>query len=170
MDPRASPRTIDTFARDASATRQWPELRFDLPELRYPARLNCAAELRHVPPDGRPARSAPRRAAWTYGELRAARGPARTPPHRRPRGSSPATGAAARAPPPRVLAAAGWRAEAGAIAVHVPAQAAPARAEPVCESAEVRHALCDVRSVDDSPGPACRLSLTAYGGDSPATC
>jgi 2-aminobenzoate-CoA ligase len=36
----------DTFARDNLPPRaQWPELRFDLPELRYPARMNCAAEL-----------------------------------------------------------------------------------------------------------------------------
>ena len=38
---------IDTFARDALPPRElWPELRFDrIPELAYPARLNCAAEL-----------------------------------------------------------------------------------------------------------------------------
>lgn len=37
---------IDTFARDNLPPRQaWPELIFDLPELRYPAHMNCAAEL-----------------------------------------------------------------------------------------------------------------------------
>ncbi|MBL8380539.1 MAG: AMP-binding protein [Burkholderiales bacterium] len=37
---------VDTFARDRLPPRAlWPELRFDLPELRYPARLNAAAEL-----------------------------------------------------------------------------------------------------------------------------
>ncbi|MDB5804787.1 MAG: 2-aminobenzoate-CoA ligase [Betaproteobacteria bacterium] len=36
----------DTFARDRlPPAKQWPELRFDLPELQYPARLNAAAEL-----------------------------------------------------------------------------------------------------------------------------
>src|SRR3954469_3724198 len=36
----------DTFARDNLPPRdQWPEFRFDLPELKYPARMNCAAEL-----------------------------------------------------------------------------------------------------------------------------
>ena len=36
----------DTFARDnLPPRRQWPEMRFDLPELQYPARLNCAVEL-----------------------------------------------------------------------------------------------------------------------------
>ena len=37
---------IDTFARDSLPPReQWPELIFDLPELQYSSRLNCAAEL-----------------------------------------------------------------------------------------------------------------------------
>ena len=37
---------IDTFARDNLPPRaQWPEFRFDLPELKYPARMNCAAVL-----------------------------------------------------------------------------------------------------------------------------
>ena len=34
----------DTFARDNLPPKeQWPELRFELPELQYPDRLNCAA-------------------------------------------------------------------------------------------------------------------------------
>jgi 2-aminobenzoate-CoA ligase len=37
---------VDTFARDKLPSRnRWPELIFELPELRYPNRLNCAAEL-----------------------------------------------------------------------------------------------------------------------------
>jgi 2-aminobenzoate-CoA ligase len=42
---------IDTFARDnLPAKDQWPELLFEVPEVRYPARMNCAAELvdRHL--------------------------------------------------------------------------------------------------------------------------
>ena len=36
----------DTFARDRLPPReQWPELIFDLPELQYPERLNCATEI-----------------------------------------------------------------------------------------------------------------------------
>src|SRR5262245_41912251 len=36
----------DLFVRDNLPPRRaWPELRFALPELKYPARLNCAAEL-----------------------------------------------------------------------------------------------------------------------------
>jgi 2-aminobenzoate-CoA ligase len=37
---------VDTFARDNLPPRdQWPEFRFDLPELQYPERLNCATLL-----------------------------------------------------------------------------------------------------------------------------
>ena len=37
---------IDTFARDNLPPRKyWPEFSFDLPEVKYPARMNCAAEL-----------------------------------------------------------------------------------------------------------------------------
>src|SRR3954468_20928244 len=40
----------DTFCRDNLPPRvQWPELRFDLPELRYPGRMNCATELLDKP-------------------------------------------------------------------------------------------------------------------------
>ncbi len=36
----------DTFALDNLPPRAfWPEMRFDLPELKYPARMNCAVEL-----------------------------------------------------------------------------------------------------------------------------
>ena len=37
---------VDTFARDNLPPRaQWPEFQFPLPELQYPARLNCAGVL-----------------------------------------------------------------------------------------------------------------------------
>jgi 2-aminobenzoate-CoA ligase len=37
---------LDTFARDNLPPRElWPDLSFDLPELHYPGRLNCAVEL-----------------------------------------------------------------------------------------------------------------------------
>ena len=37
---------LDTFARDNLPARElWPEFSFDLPELRYPERLNCATGL-----------------------------------------------------------------------------------------------------------------------------
>jgi 2-aminobenzoate-CoA ligase len=37
---------VDTFARDnLPPRREWPEFLFDVPEVRYPERMNCAAEL-----------------------------------------------------------------------------------------------------------------------------
>ena len=63
----------DHFARDhLPPLDQWPELRFDLPELEYPVRLNCVAELL----DAAVARGAGERVAvrgeslvWTYAQL-----------------------------------------------------------------------------------------------------
>jgi 2-aminobenzoate-CoA ligase len=71
MSPSAH---IDTFARDHLPPRElWPEFLFDLPELQFPPRLNCAAELLDrwvqagqgerrcvVAADG---------TAWSYGQL-----------------------------------------------------------------------------------------------------
>ena len=65
---------IDTFARDHLPPReQWPALIFDLPELQYAERLNCAVELldRNVA-DGNGGRIAiigADGAAWTYVDL-----------------------------------------------------------------------------------------------------
>src|SRR5262245_36002987 len=37
---------VDTFARDNLPARAlWPEFKFELPELKYPERLNCVTEL-----------------------------------------------------------------------------------------------------------------------------
>ncbi|MFR9727757.1 AMP-binding protein [Saccharopolyspora sp. MS10] len=68
---------LDSFCRDRlPADEEWPELLFDLPELRYPAQLNAASELLDTTiarygPD-RPALRAPEPdpVTWTYGELR----------------------------------------------------------------------------------------------------
>jgi 2-aminobenzoate-CoA ligase len=64
---------LDTFARDNLPPRaQWPEFLFELPELQYPQRLNCATALldRHVA-DGRGSRVCIRApgVTWTYAEL-----------------------------------------------------------------------------------------------------
>ncbi len=41
---------LDSFARDnLPPSGEWPELLFELPELKYPARLNCATELLDKP-------------------------------------------------------------------------------------------------------------------------
>jgi len=64
---------VDTFARDHLPPRdQWPDLIVDLPELQYPPRLNCVAELvdAHVSA-GRGNRIAVvgEHLRWTYAEL-----------------------------------------------------------------------------------------------------
>jgi 2-aminobenzoate-CoA ligase len=65
---------VDTFCRDnLPPLDHWPEFRFDLPELRYPDRLNCAVALlddvidRHGA--DRPCLLSPDGERWTYGEL-----------------------------------------------------------------------------------------------------
>jgi len=64
---------IDTFARDnLPPPETWPELLFDLPELDYPARLNCAAVLlQGALAKGWGPRTAIRAPGvhWTYAEL-----------------------------------------------------------------------------------------------------
>src|SRR5689334_10744535 len=67
---------VDPFCRDhLPPQEQWPEFVFDRPEVQYPARLNCAAELL----DGaigrfggdRPCLLAPDGTAWSYAEVAA---------------------------------------------------------------------------------------------------
>ncbi|MCH0561721.1 MULTISPECIES: AMP-binding protein [unclassified Streptomyces] len=160
---------VDTFARDhLPPPGQWPELRFDLPELNYPERLNCAAELLTGPPDGRPAFRSPDGPVWTYGDLRA----------RVDLVAHVLTGELGVVPGNRVLLrgpttpwlATCWLAvlKAGAVAVTVLAQQRPNELRTMCEIARVGHALCDVRAVDDLvkadvPG----LRIATYGGDAP---
>ncbi|MGH8825659.1 MAG: AMP-binding protein [Jiangellaceae bacterium] len=65
---------VDTFARDGLPPQhQWPQFRFDLPELHYPDRLNCAQRLLdetvdRLGPDRRCLVTATE--SCTYGELR----------------------------------------------------------------------------------------------------
>ena len=65
---------VDTFCRDNLPPRdQWPALRFDVPEVQYPERLNCAVELLDavVAELGRDrvCLLAPDGTRWTYGDL-----------------------------------------------------------------------------------------------------
>lgn len=160
---------VDTFARDhLPPPDQWPELRFDLPELRYPDRLNCAAELLTGPPDDRPVFHTPDGDTWTYGTLRA----------RVDRLAHLLTGDLGVVPGNRVLLrgpttpwlAACWLAvlKAGAVAVTVLAQQRPHELATMCEIARIEHALCDIRAVDDlAKAEIPGLRITTYGGDAP---
>ncbi|MFF3462228.1 AMP-binding protein [Streptomyces sp. NPDC001984] len=160
---------VDTFARDhLPPPDQWPELSFDLPELNYPDRLNCAAELLDHTDPSRPVFHTPMGDSWTYGELRA----------RVDRLAHVLTGDLGVVPGNRVLLrgpttpwlAACWLAvlKAGAVAVTVLAQQRPHELATICEIARVRHALCDVRAVDDlAKAEIPGLRITTYGGDAP---
>ncbi|MFE4609393.1 AMP-binding protein [Streptomyces niveus] len=163
----------DTFPRDhLPPPEQWPELVFDPPRLRGPDRLNCAVELldRTVDRFGadRPVFHLPAGAPWSYGELRA---------HvdriahvlTSDLGVVPGNRVLLRGPTTPWLAAC-WLAvlKAGAVAVTVLAQQRERELATMCEIARVRHALCDIRSVDDLvkaevPG----LRVATYGGDAP---
>jgi 2-aminobenzoate-CoA ligase len=71
--PLAASAYTDHFAREHLPPRElWPELRFDLPELQYPARLNCVAMLVDEGARVHPERIAIRGAQqeWTYAQLR----------------------------------------------------------------------------------------------------
>jgi len=65
---------LDQFARQHLPPQdQWPDLVFDLPELQYPSRMNCVAEiLDRAVEQGKGARIALRgeHATWTYAQLK----------------------------------------------------------------------------------------------------
>jgi 2-aminobenzoate-CoA ligase len=63
---------VDTFVRDnLPPAAQWPQFLFELPELRYPARLNCAVELldRHAATNPQALAIRTAEGDWTYGRL-----------------------------------------------------------------------------------------------------
>ncbi|MFN2563409.1 MAG: AMP-binding protein [Gemmatimonadaceae bacterium] len=65
---------VDTFCRDSLPPRElWPEMRYDrIPELAYPARLNCAVELLDkmaATTDAERTAFLWRGGRWTYGQL-----------------------------------------------------------------------------------------------------
>jgi 2-aminobenzoate-CoA ligase len=177
-DPAAHPPLspsgyTDPFARERLPDPGlWPGLLLDLPELRYPERLNCGAELLDATVErfgaDRPAFHAAGQPPWSYGELKAT---VDRIAHvlTEDLGVVPGNRVLLRGPTTRHLAAC-WLAvmKAGGVAVTVLAQQRAAELATMCEIAEVGHALCDVRSVDDLlkaevPG----LRIATYGGDGP---
>ncbi|NEC05123.1 AMP-binding protein [Streptomyces sp. SID7909] len=172
MDPKTSAH-IDGFAREhLPPVEQWPELLFELPELRYPDRLNCAAELLdrtadRLGPD-RPAFRTPDGGVLSYGELR---GLVDRIAHvlTSDLGVVPGNRVLLRGPTTPHLAAC-WLAvlKAGAVAVTVLAQQRASELATICSIARVSHALCDARSVEDlAQAEVPGLRITAYGGGAP---
>ncbi|MFR9755008.1 AMP-binding protein [Streptomyces sp. TR06-5] len=159
----------DTFARDHLPPRgQWPELTADLPELRYPDRLNCGAELldrtiERLGPD-RPAFVTDEE-TWSYGDLRR-RVDALAHVLTSDLGVVPGNRVLLRGPTTPYLAAC-WLAvmKAGAVAVTVLATQRPQELRTICGIGRVSHALCDATALDDLekagvPG----LRTTPFGG------
>ncbi|ARX87110.1 2-aminobenzoate-CoA ligase [Streptomyces alboflavus] len=164
---------VDTFARDHLPPReQWPALVRDRPELHYPDRLNCGTELldrsarRHG--TDRPAFRTADGAVWTYGRLQ----------EQVDRIAHVLTDELGVVPGNRVLLrgattpwlAACWLAvmKAGGVAVTVLAQQRTQELATICEIAQVSHALCDARAVDDlTKAGVPGLAVTTYGGEGP---
>src|SRR4029453_4777747 len=66
---------VDTFCRaNLPPQSQWPEFLFNLPDVQYPERLNCAVELLDIVigeyGGDRPCVWAPAGETWTYEDLR----------------------------------------------------------------------------------------------------
>jgi len=166
----------DTFARDhLPPPHAWPELVFDLPELQYPDRLNCAGELldrRLETGDGnRVALRAPW-ITWTYEDLHAH---ATRIAHvlRDDMGLVPGNRVLLHGPNTPMLAAA-WFAvqKAGGVAVSTMSILRAADLRKVIEKARVTHALCDERCLGelelarrDCPWLDRVLTFTPDGGE-----
>ena len=161
---------VDTFCRDhLPPPDQWPELRFDLPELQLPraAQLRRRAARRTVArARRRPALpAAPPTETWTYGELLAPGQPGRPRAHRGPRPRARATGCCCAARTTRGSSPAGSACSRPAASSSPPCRCcAPASSPRIVEIARADLALCDHRFVDDlaaAAPAAARSSRTA---------
>jgi 2-aminobenzoate-CoA ligase len=163
----------DTFARDRlPAQADWPELRFDLPELQFPERLNCAAALL----DDAVARKGwgPRAClvgadgqVWTYAQLQArADGIAHWLVSSQ--GLLPGQRVLLRSPNQPMLAAC-WMAviKAGGIAVGTMPMLRAAELGQIIDKAQISHALCD-RSLSEALQEAAASRPVVRSGRRPA--
>jgi len=153
---------VDTFARDRLPARdQWPELVFDLPELAYPERMNCATELLGGAiargRGDRPAVRSTEGVSWTYRELEArANRIARILVE--DMGVVPGNRVLLRGPNSPMMAAC-WFAimKAGAIAVATMPLLRAKELTDIVTKSEASHALCDARLAEELElaRPAC---------------
>jgi 2-aminobenzoate-CoA ligase len=168
---------VDTFARDNLPPRdRWPDLVFDLPELRYPERLNCAAELLDRMVDaGRGERVALRApdAALTYRDLLAlANQIARV--LREDLRLVPGNRVLLRGPNNPMMAAC-WLAtvKAGCIAVATMPLLRARELEQIVEKGRVGAALCDARLSQELDQAQARCPVLAqvvrFGGGGPGS-
>jgi 2-aminobenzoate-CoA ligase len=163
---------VDTFCRDRLPPRHtWPQFLFDLPDVQYPARLNCAVELidrtcAKVGADA-PCLLAPSGERWTYGAVRemsdrVARHLAES------EGIVPGNRVLLRGPNNPLLVVL-WLGvlKAGAVVVTTMPLLRPGELSTVHEIAEVDLALCDHRFLDDlAAADLGRARIVRYGGTS----
>src|SRR6266568_5322019 len=162
---------LDTFCRDRLPPRdQWPEFRFDLPELNYPERLNCAAELL----DATAARHGADRPClqsltegWTYGET-VRRTSQLAQVMTEDFGLRPGQRVLLRGPNGPWLAAA-WLAviKAGGVAVTTMALLRPREIATIVGLTQPSLALCDHRFAADLAAGAPALTAIHYGDAGP---
>ena len=170
MSPSSSAH-VDTFCRDNLPPEDsWPRFSFDLPELHYPDRINCAVAL----VDDTAARLGADRSAlvspagerWTYGDLqRASNQVARVLVDEL--GVVPGNRVLLRGPNnPWLVACWVGALKAGAVVVTTMPLLRPGELSTVHEIARIDVALCDHRFLDDLQ--AARLGcvpVVAYGSD-----
>ena len=162
---------VDTFCRDRLPPQdQWPEFLYDLPQLRYPERLNCAAELLDVTAaregEDRPCLRSPTQ-TWTYGEtVRRTNQLARVLTE--DFGLRPGNRVLLRGPNNPQLAAA-WLAviKAGGVAVTTMALQRPREIATIVGLTEPSLAICDRRFAEDLAAGAPALTALVYGPGGP---
>jgi 2-aminobenzoate-CoA ligase len=162
---------VDTFCRDnLPPMEDWPEFLFDLPEVHYPDRLNCAVALLDDVIDehgaDRPCLRSPDGPAWTYGDLRrAANQIARLLVEEH--GVVPGNRVMLRGPNNPWLVAC-WFAvlKAGAVVVATMPLLRAGELRTISDIARVDLALCDHRFLDDLTEAAIPgMRIVEYGGE-----
>jgi 2-aminobenzoate-CoA ligase len=161
---------VDTFCRDhLPPADEWPELRFDIPEVQYADRLNCAVELLDatIAAHGadRPCLHTPSGETWTYGDLRAAA-------NRVARvlvdelGVEPGNRVLLRGPNNPWITACWFGAlRAGAVVVTTMPLLRASELTTIHEIARLDVALCDHRFLGDLEAASLGVPTLAFGGD-----
>ncbi|MGH3360020.1 MAG: AMP-binding protein [Nocardioidaceae bacterium] len=160
----------DTFCRDnLPPAEQWPELLFDLPDVRYPDRLNCATALLDdvIAEHGadRPCLHAPGEQTWSYGDvLVRANKIANHLTH--DLGIVPGNRVLLRGPNNPWLVAC-WLGvlKAGAVVVTTMPLLRAGELSAIDASAKIAVSLCDHRFLDDLNTAGLAAPAVPYGGD-----
>ena len=160
---------VDTFCRDnLPPFEQWPEFLFDLPDVQYPDRLNCAVELLDSVVDrlgaDRPCLHAPGQDTWSYGDLLETSNRIANHLVER-RGIVPGNRVLLRGPNNPWLVACWFGAlKAGAAVVTTMPLLREGELSTIDEIADISVSLCDHRFLDDLERADFEAPTIAYGG------